>query len=127
MLSDRELTIMHVLWREGPKTAQQIQRALSGRLDNSTVRTFLRILERKGHVTHAKRGRAFVFEPTTTRDQAVRLAVDRLLKQFFDGSREALRAWLRPVPPRPKRPIRPRRAKVEVPQPADDRDEPWLL
>jgi predicted transcriptional regulator len=50
----------------------------------------LRILERKGHVTHEKDGRAFVFVPLMDHGQARRRAVRQLLTRFFDDSAELL-------------------------------------
>ena len=137
-LSDRELAIMRVLWQHGPMTARRIQQALPGRLDNSTIRTFLRILERKGHITHDKRGRSFVFRARTDHDQATRQSVDLLLDRFFDGSLDALLEWSNAVPPptRRRRGQTPARAKDrpigdsprERPQVEESpREAPWLL
>jgi len=116
-LTDREVAIMRILWNGGPQTASQIQRALPERQDNSSVRTFLRILEGKAHVTHRKRGRAFVYRARTRYDQAVRGEVDRLVGRFFDGSMAALREWVGASPKRRRRPAA--RRRVESP----DRDE----
>ncbi len=74
--------------------ADEIRSDLPGRPDNSTVRTFLRILESKGHVVHDRRGRRFVFRAVTSRDQALRTAVAVLEDRFFDGSRQGLTDWL---------------------------------
>ena len=137
-LSNRELAVMRVLWQRGPMTARGVQQALPLRLDNSTVRTFLRILERKGHITHDKRGRSFVFQARTDYDQATRRAVDLLLDGFFDGSLDALLEWSHAVPPPARRRRRRTRAGTED-TPIDDsprerpqveaspREEPWLL
>jgi BlaI family penicillinase repressor len=92
-LSQRELGIMRAMWRGGPMTAHRLRTVLPNRPDNSTVRTFLRILEAKGHVQHSKRGREFVYAPITSREQAMRQAVSWVAESFFDGSLEALAAW----------------------------------
>ncbi len=137
-LSERELAIMQALWHQGPMTAQQVRRALRIRLDDSTVRTFLRILERKRHVTHNKRGRSFVFEARTAHDQAARQAVDLLLNRFFNGSLEALLEWSEATPPPTRRgrrrtPARAKERPAEKPPPKRPkvepsfREEPWLL
>jgi len=116
-LSDRELTIMTALWGNGSMTADEIRADLPVRLDNSTVRTFLRILERKGHITHRKRGRRFVFEARTSREQAVRHAVGGLLDRYFDGSMAALLEWSG-IAAAPQRSSGPRRAKPTKRRPA---------
>ncbi|MBN1346525.1 MAG: BlaI/MecI/CopY family transcriptional regulator [Phycisphaerae bacterium] len=139
-LSDRELLIMQALWRDGPMTAQGIQNALPARLDNSTVRTFLRILEAKGHVAHDRRGRAFVFRARTPRDRVVRKAVDQLLTHFFDGSIENLIRWTgasRPSStrrPKTRGPAPPSAAPAESPHVVEESPSPtspdgesWLL
>jgi len=92
-LTDRELAVMQVLWRNGPTTAERLRAELPNRPDNSTVRTFLRVLERKGHITHHKRGRSFVYRAVTTQDQAARAALNALLNRFFKGSFKALESW----------------------------------
>ena len=52
----------------------------------NTVLTLLRILERKGYVTHRKDGRAFVFLPTLDRSRARKNALKTLVNRFFEGS-----------------------------------------
>jgi len=54
------------------------------------VLTMLKILERKGYVTHEKDGRAFIYLPVVDRSQAKRSAISHLLSRFFNGSPEAL-------------------------------------
>ena len=54
------------------------------------ILTILRILEKKGYVTHEKDGRAFVYSAVVDRQQARRGALSHLLSRFFNGSREEL-------------------------------------
>jgi predicted transcriptional regulator len=89
-LTARESQIMAILWRRGEAMADEIRRDLSDAPHDSTVRTLLRVLEGKGHVRHAKRGKAFVYRPALKRTSAQRQAIVRLVKQFFGGSPEAL-------------------------------------
>jgi predicted transcriptional regulator len=93
-LTDCERVIMQVLWHHGSLTAQGIEQALSNRFANSTVRTFLRILEQKGHVAHRKNGRTFVYQALTGHDEAAREALTLLLNRFFNGSADQLQEWL---------------------------------
>ena len=46
----------------------------------------LRILEQKGYVTHAKAGRAFVYEPLVDQTQARRRALSHLASRLFNNS-----------------------------------------
>jgi len=83
---------MDILWENGASTVSDVVEALPRRLSlaYSTVLTTLRILERKGYVTHEKHGRAFVYHPAVGRKEASRKEVRHLLSRFFDNSPELL-------------------------------------
>ena len=85
-LSKRERQIMDALYRRGRATAGEIMAALPGSPSSSTVRTQLRVLESKGHVTHEVDGVRFVYAPTLGRGTARRSALKHLVDTFFDGS-----------------------------------------
>ncbi len=88
---------MDVLYRLGRATAADVQAALPGSPSDSTVRTQLRILEGKGHVTHELAGHRFVYAPKVPRHSARRSALRHLVDTFFDGSRaKAVAALLGP-------------------------------
>jgi predicted transcriptional regulator len=91
-LTDAELRIMRVLWDRARATVGEVVNGLDGpeKPAYNSVLTILRILERKGFVTHEKDGRAFVYLPAVDRSQAQRSAVSHLLSRFFNGSPEAL-------------------------------------
>ena len=90
-LTDGELRIMRVLWNRRRATVSDIVTALPApRPAYNTVLTMLRILERKGYVSHEKDGRAFAFLPLLDQGQARRRAITHLLKRFFDNSAELL-------------------------------------
>ncbi|HEX4794225.1 MAG TPA: BlaI/MecI/CopY family transcriptional regulator [Humisphaera sp.] len=87
-LSKRERQIMEVIYAAREASANQVVAAMSDPPTQTAVRTLLGILERKGHLTHIKRGRQFIYRPTHPRRQAARSALRRLLATFFDGSVE---------------------------------------
>jgi len=89
-LPPREAEILNVLWQLGEATADQVRRALEGNPHDSTVRTLLRVLEQKGRVTHAVRGRRYVYKATLAREAAQKHAVGGLIDRFFGGSTKAL-------------------------------------
>jgi predicted transcriptional regulator len=91
-LTEGELRIMNVLWDKGQATVGDVIDALPGphRPAYNTVLTMLGILERKGHVTHEKAGRAFTYSPLIERQTARRRALVSLLGRFFNGSPELL-------------------------------------
>ncbi len=87
-LSRRERQIMDVLFRLGRATASVVQAELPGQLTSSTVRTQLRVLEKKGHVRHEEAGLRFVYQPVVPQRSARRSALRHMLETFFDGSAE---------------------------------------
>src|SRR5512134_3559995 len=86
LLTKRERQIMDVLYRLGRATAAEIVDGLLGAPGYSTVRTQLRVLERKGHVKHEEEGLRYVYMPTVPRHSARRSALKHLVDTFFEGS-----------------------------------------
>ncbi len=91
-LTDGELRLMLVLWDRGEASVGDVVQALKERPKPAynTVLTLLRILERKGYVTHRKDGRAFVFVPIVDKLNATRSALKTLVNRFFEGSPKLL-------------------------------------
>ena len=95
-LSRREREVMDVLFRRGEATVAEVMEAMSDPPTYSAVRSILRVLEEKGHVSHREDGPRYVYAPAEAREKARRAAVDHLVETFFDGSAEqALAALLR--------------------------------
>ena len=91
-LTEAELRLMDVLWRKEAATVSDVVAALPHNepLAYSTVLTTLRILERKGYVSHEKEGRAYVYQPVVGREDARRSVVRYMMSRFFNNSPEAL-------------------------------------
>lgn len=85
-LSARERQVLGVIYALGEGTATDVLRSLPSPPSRTSVRTFLRILEEKGHLRHKKRGREYVYRATRSRTKAGRAAVKQVLRTFFDGS-----------------------------------------
>ena len=88
LISDTELEILKVLWEEGPGTVRELQAHLDGlgrEWAYTTTQTLLNRLRDKGYVQSAKRGRAFVFRPTVSRDQLLGKSLDDLASRVCDG------------------------------------------
>ncbi len=102
--SRRERQIMDILYRLGRATAAQVLAEMPGRPSYSTVRTQLRVLERKGHVRHEVVGLRYVYSPVVSREKAQQFALRHLVETFFGGSAEdAVAALLTGVGPRIRR------------------------
>ena len=91
-LTDAELRLMEILWEKGSATVSDVLDALpeDNKSAYSTVLTFMRILERKGYVTHEKRSRAFVYSPVIGRSEARQNVIGYVLNRFFNNSPEQL-------------------------------------
>jgi BlaI family penicillinase repressor len=85
-LSRRERQIMDILYKRGRATAADVMADLPGDRSSSTVRTQLRVLEEKGHVTHQEEGLRYVYLPAVPRRAARKSALKHLVETFFDGS-----------------------------------------
>ena len=96
-LTRRERQIMDILFTAGCATGLEIQHRLPEAPSYSTVRTLLRVLERKGYVRHREQGLRYVYRPVAAREAARRSALQRVLQTFFDGSaQQAVAALLDP-------------------------------
>ncbi len=96
-LSRRERQVMDILFTARRATGPEIQQKLPDAPSYSTVRTILRILERKGLVRHREEGLRYVYEPIPSRETARKSALRRVLQTFFDGSaQQAVVALLDP-------------------------------
>lgn len=85
---------MDLVYQRDSITAAELEEALPGRPSNSTVRTLLRILEERGHLSHREDQGRYVYSATTPRLQAARSALTDVVKTFFQGSVEQAFATL---------------------------------
>jgi predicted transcriptional regulator len=92
-----ELECLKALWTMGEGNVKDVRRALAANrnLAYTTVMTVLDRLARKGGVARRKVGRSFVYVPVLRRENLRRLAIQDLVDRFFDGSEDALIAYLR--------------------------------
>jgi len=87
LLTRRELQIMKVVWNDHAVTVKEVQDAISKdrAVAYTTILTFMKILEEKGALSHARQGRTFVYKPVLTREQATRNQVRDVVERYFDG------------------------------------------
>ena len=83
-----EKQIMDVLWELGEASVREITDVLAGQKQTAytTVQTMCKIMADKGYLSYRKQGRAFVYRPEISREQARTSAVGQLLSQFFGSS-----------------------------------------
>jgi BlaI family transcriptional regulator, penicillinase repressor len=92
-----ELECLKVLWKLGEGSVKDVRHGLTANrnLAYTTVMTVLDRLARKGGVARRKVGRLFLYAPVLSKDGLRRLAVRDLVDSFFEGSEDALLAYLR--------------------------------
>jgi predicted transcriptional regulator len=92
ILTRQELQIMKVVWDLGSATVKDVCTTLSRRKRTAytTVLTLMGILEDKGVLVHVRSGRAYVYRPLLSRDQATRNQIRDLVSRLFDGRPEKL-------------------------------------
>ena len=93
-LTDREMELIQVLWQQKEATVEMIQAKLPDRLEGSTIRTLLQIMEDKGYVVHEKQGRANVYRPVIDQQWVQSAALKYIIQKLFGGSTELLLARL---------------------------------
>lgn len=93
-LSRRERQIMDVVYRRGSATAAEITADLPDPPTSTAVRTMLRILEDKGHLTHEQDGVRYVYRAVVDRLEARESVITHVIRTFFDGSAEQAMATL---------------------------------
>lgn len=93
-LSRRERQVMDIVHELGGATALQIRERMSDPPTDSAVRSVLRILVRKGHLSKKYDGPRYVYSPRVPARAARRSAMRHVLKTFFGGSVEGAVATL---------------------------------
>src|ERR1700691_261914 len=95
-LAPLELDCMNTLWPIGHATVREIRDRLAERRPRAytTIMTIMDRLARKGIVERAKAGRAYVYRPRLSAEDARAQALGQVLESFFGGSKEALLAQL---------------------------------
>jgi BlaI family transcriptional regulator, penicillinase repressor len=87
---------MNTLWPIGQATVREIRDLLAARRPRAytTIMTIMDRLARKGVVERVKTGRAYVYRPRMTVEEARSQALGQVLENFFGGSKEALLAHI---------------------------------
>lgn len=91
-LAPLELDCMNTLWPLGEATVREIRDGLAARRARAytTIMTIMDRLARKGVVERRKAGRAYIYRPRLTAEEARAQALTQVVESFFGGSKEAL-------------------------------------
>jgi BlaI family transcriptional regulator, penicillinase repressor len=96
-LAPLELDCMNTLWPIGEGTVREIRDRLAPRRPRAytTIMTIMDRLARKGVVERRKSGRAYIYRPNLSADDARRQALGQVVENFFGGSSEEAVTFLR--------------------------------
>ena len=86
-ISEAESAVLAVLWEKGTATAEDVMGALAKTRDwqESTVKTLLGRLLKKGAVRAEKDGRRFIYSPTLAREEWLSRESESLLNRLYGG------------------------------------------
>jgi predicted transcriptional regulator len=84
-IGERELDVLHVLWKKGERTVTEVREALEAELAYTTVLTILRNLEAKKLVVHTVDGRAHRYSAAVEAEAVHDGALRRVLQSVFRG------------------------------------------
>lgn len=86
-VSEAESVVMAVLWRTSPIATEAVVAALASQQhwQESTIKTLLNRLLKKGAIRATKEGRRFVYSPVLTREQWLSSESEGLLDRLFGG------------------------------------------
>ncbi|MGH8180354.1 MAG: BlaI/MecI/CopY family transcriptional regulator [Steroidobacteraceae bacterium] len=86
-ISEAESAVLAVLWEKGTATAEDVAAALAKPRgwQDSTVKTLLGRLLRKGAARAEKDGRRFIYSPTLAREDWLSQESDSLLDRLYGG------------------------------------------
>lgn len=77
---------MDLVYRFDRATVAEIHEAMEDAPTYNAVRALMGTLVDKGHLAHERDGRRFVYFPTVPAEDAGESALQRVVRNFFDGS-----------------------------------------
>ena len=90
--TEAELSILNILWQQGPSTVRQVQEVLSQEKEvgYTTALKLLQIMTDKGLVVRDESNRSHVYAAAQPQQKTQRRLVDDLLERAFAGSASQL-------------------------------------
>ena len=98
-LTKAEEEIMQIIWELGPCTVSQVRDYIAGQSGekkppHSTVSTFVRLLEKKGYLTHKAYGRTYEYHPVVSKADYSRRTIRKFVSDYFGGSMKRLVSFM---------------------------------
>jgi len=90
--TDRELTILRILWDKGPSTVRDVNEAMNedGNTGYTTTLKLMQIMVEKGLVLRDESQFKHIYKPAITEEKTQKQLVGDLLDRAFSGSAEKL-------------------------------------
>jgi len=90
--TDRELTILRILWDNGPSTVRQVNEAMNedGSTGYTTTLKLMQIMTEKGLLLRDDSQFKHIYRPSMTEEKAQKQLIGDLLDRAFSGSAEKL-------------------------------------
>jgi BlaI family transcriptional regulator, penicillinase repressor len=89
-LGELERDVLRIVWKRQPVTAETVREDLDRVLKESTVRTVLHRLEKKGYLQHSLDNRTYVYTAKRPAQHVAAMAVKRIADWLCEGSMEEL-------------------------------------
>jgi BlaI family transcriptional regulator, penicillinase repressor len=91
-LTDLENDVMQAVWQIAPCSVEAVHQIVSRKhkLKETSTRTLLRRLEKKGYLTHESDGRAYIYRAVEPARNLAARAVRQIIDRFCRGSVEEL-------------------------------------
>lgn len=90
--TDREVTILRILWDNGPSTVRQVNEAMNKDEDTgyTTTLKLMQIMTEKRLLVRDESDRQHIYEPAFSEEKTQKQLVGDLLERAFSGSAEKL-------------------------------------
>jgi predicted transcriptional regulator len=90
--TDRELTILRILWDQGPSTVREVNEVMTKDRDTgyTTTLKLMQIMTEKRLLIRDESQRRHVYRPAITEEKTQKQLVGDLLERAFSGSAEKL-------------------------------------
>jgi predicted transcriptional regulator len=89
-LGDLERDVLRLVWKHAPVTADTVREQLGQGHKESTIRTVLGRLEKKGYLKHSLDNRTYVYHAAKAPRHVAAMAVKRIADWLCNGSMEEL-------------------------------------
>jgi len=94
-LTKAEEEVMQLFWANGPNTVSKLMKLMPNpKPAQTTISSFVRILEKKGFVGHKSFGRTFEYFPIITQSEYSKFSLKSLVGNYFNGSMSQLVSFI---------------------------------